>query len=816
MDGAITFLNMIGKSFVDYSILMLIQSSVLIVALLAIDLLLRKKVRAVFRYCIWMLVLVKLVLPTTLLSPIGLGYWFADVLPNFAKEEPVTVESTSKVITLAMDTTASPLSILPKSITGDTLTLTSVQQATPLTWQGFVFLGWLAVVIAMGLLLVQQMLFVRRLLVKSKNPSDSMFGVFEHCHKQMATGRHMTLKLSSVTASPAVCGLFRPTILIPQTLSDKLKDDDLKSIFLHELAHIKRGDLWISLFQAILQIAYFYNPLLWLANAIIRKVREQAVDEMVLVAMGEQSENYFETLLNISKLTFSRPVLSLRLIGVVESKKALAGRIKHILSKPIPKTAKLGIVNLATIIILGIILLSMVSGENASAIEMEKSNLNKAAPASNEQPTDPNSARLEMPLEFDKDIPVALVVGTNEQPDIVKIDAIRFEMRGDQIVQKLYGFFLRPWPHTDWRFRFELLDGSGSVVGTIKYNMHNRGHSDAETTNEPEPIKSDFCSIGPNSLTGVSKPTRFAIDIEQKPLETENITQTHNISGILMDATETIPEEFWEEFETAQSEKEVQEVLDKKLFSPQIPLPNVIVNLTGKSLTKQAVTDANGKFVFTNLTGLTFGPYGGVVSCETYEISAEIPVQSDPNNMNYTATVKQYIKLDSDKDINLKLRTDLITIKGRVTDSNGQPISGAKVNAKLGINDHAMDEYWENHTPPKWVAISNNDGMYELHGIEPANFYQVFGYLFSGRPYKYIDIKVIANGFVQHKNNIPRVPIMSEDILNQARNFLKHINQISQKTGRPIIHEKEGLDLPSTNGKTITGIDIMLEQVEKE
>lgn len=324
MDGAITFLNMIGKSFVDYSILMLIQSSVLIVALLAIDLLLRKKVRAVFRYCIWMLVLVKLVLPTTLLSPIGLGYWFADVLPNFAKEEPVTVESTSKVITLAMDTTASPLSILPKSITGDTLTLTSVQQATPLTWQGFVFLGWLAVVIAMGLLLVQQMLFVRRLLVKSKNPSDSMFGVFEHCHKQMATGRHMTLKLSSVTASPAVCGLFRPTILIPQTLSDKLKDDDLKSIFLHELAHIKRGDLWISLFQAILQIAYFYNPLLWLANAIIRKVREQAVDEMVLVAMGEQSENYFETLLNISKLTFSRPVLSLRLIGVVESKKSIS------------------------------------------------------------------------------------------------------------------------------------------------------------------------------------------------------------------------------------------------------------------------------------------------------------------------------------------------------------------------------------------------------------------------------------------------------------------------------------------------------------
>jgi hypothetical protein len=47
-----------GKSFVDFSTSMLIQSSVLIVVLLALDLLLRKKVRAIFRYCIWMLVLV--------------------------------------------------------------------------------------------------------------------------------------------------------------------------------------------------------------------------------------------------------------------------------------------------------------------------------------------------------------------------------------------------------------------------------------------------------------------------------------------------------------------------------------------------------------------------------------------------------------------------------------------------------------------------------------------------------------------------------------------------------------------------------------
>ena len=61
------------------------------------------------------------------------------------------------------------------------------------------------------------------------------------------------------------------------------------------------------LIQTLLQIVYFYNPLLWWANSQIRRVREQAVDEMVLVAMGEQAEDYPETLLQVSQHAFNRP-----------------------------------------------------------------------------------------------------------------------------------------------------------------------------------------------------------------------------------------------------------------------------------------------------------------------------------------------------------------------------------------------------------------------------------------------------------------------------------------------------------------------------
>jgi beta-lactamase regulating signal transducer with metallopeptidase domain len=167
-----------------------------------------------------------------------------------------------------------------------------LRAAPAVTWKAFVFVGWLAVVTAMALLLIQRMLFVRGLIAQSKDAGGPMVDVFEHCRQQISARGHITFKLSPVAGSPSVCGLFRSVILIPQGLAGKLDLQHLRSILLHELAHIKRGDLWVSFIQTILQIVYIYNPLLWLANAVIRKIREQAVDEMVLAAMGEDAEDY--------------------------------------------------------------------------------------------------------------------------------------------------------------------------------------------------------------------------------------------------------------------------------------------------------------------------------------------------------------------------------------------------------------------------------------------------------------------------------------------------------------------------------------------
>ncbi len=383
MNAILEQINSAGFVFVKFALPMLIQSAVLIVVLLLVDLLLRKKVRAVFRYWLWMLILIKLVLPTSLSSPVSLGSWFGDKLTTVKFSEmsiptklvnlPQMIEVETAAATGISSSDVKPI-VTPqpdaKPIVAKAAAL-PVAVSAPLTWQSIVFLVWVAVVTTMGLLLLQRAIFVTGLVSQAQNPTQLMSDAFNFCCRQMGIRSKVGLKVSANTASPAVCGLFRPVVLVPQNLAPTLGSSHLRPVLLHELAHIRRGDLWINLVQTILQIFYFYNPLLWLANVVIRRIREQAVDETVQVAMGANAPQYPQVLVDVAKLAFNRPVLSLRLIGVVESKSALKSRIERMLNHPIPKTAKLGILGLAAVIVIGFMFLPM-----AKAAKPEKSSQN--------------------------------------------------------------------------------------------------------------------------------------------------------------------------------------------------------------------------------------------------------------------------------------------------------------------------------------------------------------------------------------------------------------------------------------------------------
>jgi beta-lactamase regulating signal transducer with metallopeptidase domain len=366
MQAAADVINSLGRVFVESAWPMLFQSGALILIILAVDSLLHNRVRAVFRYWLWMLVLVKLVLPATLSSPVSIGQFVITPAARvgFAIPEKLTIYKVSAILP-SSEAAAEPR-LLPPSAASRPLHSRPIAPPTrsgepimSLTWQGGVFLLWLTIVGVMLLLLLQRVAFVCGLVRQSKQAGESMKDTLDSCGRTIGVRGSIGLKVSPNTTSPAVCGLLRPVILLPQELDSNLSPGQLKSVLLHELVHIKRDDMWINLLQTVLQIIFFYNPLLWLANWMIRRVREQAVDEHVQVALGETAQEYPETLLSVARLAFESPVLSLRLIGVIESRSALAERIKRMLTRPAPKTAKLGFAGAIIVVLAGVFMLPM-------------------------------------------------------------------------------------------------------------------------------------------------------------------------------------------------------------------------------------------------------------------------------------------------------------------------------------------------------------------------------------------------------------------------------------------------------------------------
>lgn len=373
-------LNRVGGVFYDYAASVFIQSALLVILLFVIDLLLRKRVRAIFRYCVWLLVLVKLILPPMLSLPTGIGYWVGDHIPTAPGASNMVFDADA--LEFAGPSGKMPQVRPTENIAGDDSAMAPADSAlTPLTWQAVLFLLWLAGVLAFLAVLIQRIRFVRGLVAASYPAGDELTGLLEQCRRQMTVRREIKLRLSEAIPSPAVCGLLRPTVLMPTSLVEKLSPEGLRATLIHELAHIKRGDLWVNSVQTFLQVVYFYNPFVWFANSAIRKVCEEAVDETVLVALGGQAKDYSNTLIDIGEMVFWKADLGLRLIGVAESKKALQWRIRHMLNRPIPKSSKLGALGITMILVIAAILLPMAKAQKLGEHREPVASENEQKPA---------------------------------------------------------------------------------------------------------------------------------------------------------------------------------------------------------------------------------------------------------------------------------------------------------------------------------------------------------------------------------------------------------------------------------------------------
>src|SRR5690348_3900951 len=82
LSSFVDLLNRSGEVFCSFAGTMFLQIAILTAVLLVLELLLRNRVRAVVRYWLWLLVLVKLILPVGLQSPASIAYWLPTARPQ--------------------------------------------------------------------------------------------------------------------------------------------------------------------------------------------------------------------------------------------------------------------------------------------------------------------------------------------------------------------------------------------------------------------------------------------------------------------------------------------------------------------------------------------------------------------------------------------------------------------------------------------------------------------------------------------------------------------------------------------------------------
>jgi TonB family protein len=156
-------------------------------------------------------------------------------------------------------------------------------------------------------------------------PSAALQQMFEALCRRIGVLRVVRLLHSARVQVPTVIGWLRPVVLIPVSCLAGLSTDQVEAILCHELAHVRRHDYLVSVFQSLAEALLFYHPAVWWVSKQVRRERECCCDEFAL-ANGGDALAYARALSYLEERRAAFPEFSLGANGGV-----LTMRIKRLL-----------------------------------------------------------------------------------------------------------------------------------------------------------------------------------------------------------------------------------------------------------------------------------------------------------------------------------------------------------------------------------------------------------------------------------------------------------------------------------------------------
>jgi TonB family protein len=167
---------------------------------------------------------------------------------------------------------------------------------------------------------------VRQIVRRGFEPAYAR-GVLEELRATIEGCRPVRLLASDAAPVPLACGIWHPTVVLPAEASE-WPPARLRTVLLHELMHIQRGDLLAQMVAQAACCLYWFQPLAWFAARQLRKERERACDDAVLRG-GVTASDYATHLTDLARSLAGRPFQA---VTMAESS-GLEARVRALLDR---------------------------------------------------------------------------------------------------------------------------------------------------------------------------------------------------------------------------------------------------------------------------------------------------------------------------------------------------------------------------------------------------------------------------------------------------------------------------------------------------
>lgn len=196
-------------------------------------------------------------------------------------------------------------------------------------WQPYVLLAWLTGVAVCSLRLTGGLVWYSWLSWRLEPIPLELHVVIRRLSQRLGLHSSVRVRLSRDVREPFAMRLIQPLIVLPTSWLLSAPPLMVEAVLAHELAHIRRHDLWVNLLQRVVETLLFFHPAVWWLSRQIRRERELCCDRLAVAATGRAVE-YAQALEAVARfrLAWSSPAMA---AGMGGDRMALLDRVRRVL-----------------------------------------------------------------------------------------------------------------------------------------------------------------------------------------------------------------------------------------------------------------------------------------------------------------------------------------------------------------------------------------------------------------------------------------------------------------------------------------------------